>query len=898
MKIKKLSIFWFWNYKKEVEIDFSELDENKAYCLVTWENWVGKSMLFELIVNCLTWTWRVSNLKDLCNKDIIEQWKDCFVRLHLDDEKWSEYVIEKIIEANKLSLYIEFYRLSSDWNKFEIAHWNKEAKKAIEEFIQIDSNSIYDSIYSSQWELLSFFNRTPDEARRIIMNLLWTEQYLDKSKAALSVSRSLNSRIKELEEERWEKIEKNSVELNEEIENYKKEIDSLKQKEKNKNVLKEIQNEDFSFDEYLDNKKRFDNFDWEVSLDEEKKENEIKEKNKESKELELEINEIQNNEKRKIELSKEKQEIEDKKNEIESKLNDEHKWKTVETLKSFRESNENLLNSKKEKIIKLNSDKDNSSNLLNKKKEEIENIIKELLKEEQKITDSKNKEEKKREREAIQKAKNIINNFETFDDEHIEELNKAKEVFQKEKDELRIEYHTVVTKYNDNVKKLKDWNIIICHCCNSIVSEENIDHYNSKAEEYKFKDSKKEEFIKNLKEETKNLKLKKEEIEILWLETRDLITFIENIEKYHFIKLEHDELNHKISEIEKELHNISIEWKSQKELEDEIKEINESIENIKEIDSLETRIKELNNKLEEVEKLIWDKDISKLEIEKNTLLKEIDSIENELKNYREYKNIKNSYELSKLKYEKLVDKIKNYTWKDIDDNNFLEIYKWILNEDSSTDFTKEIDLFEEKIKINDKLLLEIEKHQKIENKIVFLYREKDYYDKLWEIYDFIAKDLYKKSLPLIKTIVNKKLNLSSKWKYQFHIETEKDWKEVFIPKVHLIWDSLNNARSVNTLSWWEATWVATALREAFTMLASKRSWFQWSFWVFDETFWNQDWEHLDSLIWALMENSFLKQVFLITHDNEAKDKIRMLWWQELVLYKDEDWDTQVKFISY
>lgn len=881
MKIKKLVIFWFWNYKKEVEIDFSQLDEKKAYCLVTWENWVGKSMLFELIVNCLTSTWRVSNLKELANQEVLDSWKDCFVKLHLDDEKWSEYVIEKIVENKNLSLYIEFYRIDKNWNVIYISRWNKESRKAIEEFIQIDSNSIYDSIYSSQWELLSFFNRTPDEARRIIMNLLWTEQYLDKSKTSFSIARSLNSRLKELEEERWIKIEETEDEINEKIKNNKKDILELEQKEKNKKLLNEIKEDDFEFDSYISIKNKYENTEIE-EIDEEQVEKEWKENVEKIKKLQKDINDLENNIQRKKELKEEISNIEEK---IKKVNKDNKEIKDIEKLEVNKNDIQKIIEEKKNKNLILENNKNQVKLNLEKKKKEYESFKESIS-------------NKSKDNETLNISKEIIEKWEIIEEDIIDSLKENIEWIKKDKE--RISEENAVKK--SELKKLEDllesWNTIICQCCNSIVSKENIEHYRIFIKE-NLKDSSK---VKDQEEENKKIikkidELKKEtsllEKEILDID--DLIKFSDTVIEYNWeiIKLK------KIEEEFNELNKEDLKNKSISQLEIELKEIEEEISIQKEIKMLNERKEEFIEKMKLIIDLIWDKNIEDLKSEEEKLEKYTEELREKYRAYRRYKELKNEYQIQKLKYEKISDRIKNYSWKeDINEDNFKEIYNEIIQENTDIDFSNEIEKLEKEIKEKEKLLIEIERNREINKKIDFLSKEKMQYEHLWEVYDYIAKELYKKALPVIKNTVNDKLNISSKWKYQFHIETEKDWKEVFIPKIHLVWDTLENSRSVNTLSWWEATWVATALREAFTLLASKRSWFQWSFWVFDETFWNQDWEHLDSLIEALMKNSFLKQVFLITHDNEAKDKIRMLWWQELTLYKDEDWSTQVKFTSY
>lgn len=873
MKLKKLIIFWFWNYKKEVEIDFSRLDDSKSYCLVTWENWVWKSMLFELIVNCLTWTWRVSNLKDLANKEIIEQWKDCFVKLHLDDEKWSEYVIEKIIEANKLSLYIEFYRITQNWDRIDIASWNKESKKAIEEFIQIDSNSVYDSIYSCQWELLSFFNRSPDEARRIIMNLLWTEWYLDKSKNAFSIWRNIWSRIKEIEEsfmnswiQEWTKEE-----IENEIDSKTKELDQLKKVLLKFDQLKDIKENEFNFDFFEDISKKINEIDNQDLLNDEIEKNENK--------LESSREILNNNEKKILELKN-----------IETNLN-----KSKEKLNNY----EIELNEKESEIKEI------EKSLKNEKIEELKNEKEFLINEKNKLEVELN-EFKKKEKELLNNWLQIFSwdemdfhseRFWEFNEELLDELNSDKKKIEEEIISLRLEHSKKREIFLENQEKIKNWNIALCECCWTLIEKDKYEEYHKNIKKFNIDISDNYESIKKLKELNKELLKEIQDIEKDWKWKKEEIEFIENfVNSINFINIQKDQ-----SKIKAKL-NL---WR----YDENISSINLKIENIQKLGSLKENYRKLKevyeeqlnelNLLSESFKKLWDKNIIEKEIKiKN---KEIEELIERIKTLRDNEKLLNEFKIQELNFLRFKEKIENFLdrkLKKTEENNLKDFYEKNIKNQEIDNSKEKLNLLENDIKELHKKISLIEKQENEKKKLEYLEREKMYFDWLWEIYDFIAKDLYKKSLPIIKSIVNDKLSISSKWKYQFYIETEKDWKEVFIPKIHLVWESYQKSRSVSTLSWWEATWVATALREAFTLLASKRSWFQWSFWIFDETFWNQDWDHLNSLIDALMKNSFLKQVFLITHDSEAKEKIRELWGQEIELYRDKDWATQIKFNSY
>jgi DNA repair exonuclease SbcCD ATPase subunit len=152
------------------------------------------------------------------------------------------------------------------------------------------------------------------------------------------------------------------------------------------------------------------------------------------------------------------------------------------------------------------------------------------------------------------------------------------------------------------------------------------------------------------------------------------------------------------------------------------------------------------------------------------------------------------------------------------------------------------------------------------------------YNHLWEIYDKIAKDLYKKAIPVIKTIVNQKLEIAEWWKYKFFIETEKDWKEVFIPKIYEAKKWIKSARPLSTASGWEAVRVACVLRDAKILLANKRFGINWEFSFNDEIFWSQDADHQNVLIDSLFSSNFASQVFFITHVPSAIERIRELSW--------------------
>lgn len=837
MKLHSIKIFWFWNYTKEIFVDFSLLEKEKKYCLVTWKNGVGKSMLFELVVNCLTWTGRVNNLKDLVPSEIYESWRTSFVTLKLDDWKGNFYVIEKSVSKKDWN-YIEFYKERNDGSIFEIAKGNKESKKAIEEFVQINSTTIYDSIYSSQGELMSFFEKTPEEARKTIMNILGVEDYLVKSKTSFSIGRSLEARIKEIEkiieneevvEEKFEDLLKEKEKIENEIETIKKQWDEEKMRRKS---LKEFQ------EKYITHKENFIKRDLhqhsnEVHLKEYEKNWTLEEKKKKQEELKEKIIEIQN-----------------LKRELVSSENS-----------SLRIENE----------IKENKEKIKGKKEIKWDLEKLESELDEL-------------QTKEFENNAqIKTLKNSLTNSEDyFSKKKISTLEKEKEKVNEELEQFRFSYMTISEKYNKNLSLIKEGKFVICPCCNSVVSEENKEHFENFLKTHKIKSS--SEDISVIKEENKKLLTEIEEKKKIGLETKELLKKIESsIKAKEEVEIK-KEIEILISKSEKE------KIESLKEKISQIKDY-EKVKIIKEnIKKREEELETFNQKIKGIKTLIKSLGDEEKIIEERTKLGEVIVTMEDLK--------------SEIEKQKQIETIENF-FIDSFNSSFkkkfkksLEISLFIEKELSTQFIEKDVgDLKISLQEVNKKILI-IEKIEKENKKIDFLRKEKMYYDWIGEIYDFISKDVYKKSLPIIKNIVNKKLTVSSKGKYQFFIETKKEWKEVFIPKIYNINETEEQARAVKTLSGWEATWVAVALREAFALLASKRSGFSWDFGIFDETFWNQDQEHLDLLVSSILENSFLEQVFLVTHDEQAKEKIREMCGQEIYIGRDEEGSSKVEILIH
>ena len=939
MKLKQVEIYWFWNYIEPFQLDFTKFWDSKYFVLI-WENWIWKSMIFELIVDSLFDYNRWWQLKNLIPTDFRIWSERSYVHVTFD-HLWTEYRIEKSTHYN-WSDYIEMFRIQW-WKEELLTEWNREAKAFISDFVWINRNAFFNSVYAEQWDLLSFIYETPWEARKIIMNLLWLEIHNIKSKNAAWLARQFWKRVdeKDLEiEALWINSEEIKFESKEEVLKEKKKYEERKNK-----LLKEIdvlEKKDSKIEEIIDLIKENEDilsiweYDFNKKLEEmwiiiselnlliwKKKKEALKEiescktdKEKFSK-LEEIIDSIKEEYLEEIQILKH-EEIELAKKEQDLSLF----WESLlsKEIKELKEENKKFWNITEWRALEQINDDIKNTNT------DIQNLwLNETdeFKEVEEITwkDKLEKElatliEKKTLVWFSESVKSIISRWNEIKFDSIEEeeyfnslSNDKTELSNKIIEEQKREtiLNSSIEQVSDSIKdinsQIEKWEILLCLFCWHEV--DNHDEYKWKLKEHKVKINTWEDDIKKaekkkekLNDSLKSLKIDREKVKnnIKLIELKiskiDFDSAVEIEKEFNKIEKEISEKKSLIKKAEQvEINKKIIKRKHLTELLKKFEEEKTNQENFKKKKELEESIKKkeeqnswLKEKLESDIKRIKEKDLSKKLIKLNASK---DSIDMKYKEYKEMLSLLNSIKLKQTLVKSITSDLKEI-WIENISIEVKSIPEIKLKKNKEKDFEiveKDLDTVKEEL---DKLIVISWKFDSLEKllRIKRRFSDEQYiYNELSETYWLIANKIFDEAIPIIETLVNKKISISSNWKYWFYIDTILDWKPVFAPKIYKIseWRELSS-RSVRTLSWWEAVWIATALRDAKVFLASKRTWLTWEFNINDEIFWSQDEEHREILIESIFESNFATQVFFITHVSEVIEKVKDLWWTVLKLW--------------
>jgi DNA repair protein SbcC/Rad50 len=871
-----------WRSHKKTEIEFSKGTNILVGIMGAGKSSVLEALCFGLYGNFPSLQKKKVRLSQISSRFALDEPTEVTVNFEKEDKKYS---VKRKIEKGKSNAELREGNTMLETKTEAVTNF-------VERIINVDYNTFIRAIYTEQNSLDSFLNMNPLERKRIVDELMGIDKFeLARTKITKLINitnRNLNDKLKNIENLNKDKknIEKKDcteeiLKNNNIIEKNNKEIIELKNQNNNlENKIKEEIQKKEEYNKTRDelirekgfvesNEKGLKNFKQEEYL---RFEEIINERTKEKEER-----------KNKLNLS------ENQKNEISSNLGkNEIEFKNIEQA----EEKFNLVSKEIEKIGEV-EEYEKIKEKIDKNENEIKKIEKEVWETDVLIT--KNKEE-------IQKISECKKRIEEIDKDMVSLKGIIKREIEEKKSELEnnIEWlatiKNIIKENKKSIEMLKNENLgARCPVCETELSEE----------KKKIMIIDKEEIIKNSEKE---LKEANEKIERLRNEIKRGEEGIINREKYQKEKEELNEklANSKITEEKiKEIELILNELKNKKEkLNEDKKTFNSKIDKAIKKKELEIKIEELKKiiknkeKVTEVSKELNEKK-NKIENEINELKRELEERDNKLyimKN--EIEKVKKDLELQKIIKEKKL-KI-NELENNIEKINFNEEELEKMNKENNEIKIKLSGLETEK-RMCETNLVNLNKTLKlIEEDIEIIEKNENEIKKLGESLESLK--IYQSSLietqitlrnGLIKSINNV---LERVWKVLYpYGDYEKIMVE--ITDTDYVLSALHGNGWIHiegNVSGGERASMILALKVAFSVVLAPHL----SMLVLDEPTHNLDNNSVKSLCEILREKlpKIIKQVVVITHDENLKEGAN----GQLYIFnrnKDEHEPTKIEKIS-
>ncbi len=880
MILRKITLKNFLIHE-DTQLEFSP----NGITAIIGENGSGKSSIIEAIQFAFFGDSDKGDRKDLV------KWgrKQAKVELEFETKDGLYKVIKEINKTGKnVNTNSEIYIYEN--GRFR-PYYQKEVNKVLPKITRLTKKTFFTSVLIKQGEIEGILREKPSERKKIIEDLLNINLYRKIQDQFKENQKRVKTRLDILQEDVL-KIDKNQIqqyleELNNQLEHLSKDYENLNQKLNNiKQKLKEIENQEKQASYLQSEIGKLEESIKNIKANIENYENQLKEieslKTKFS-ELESKFNQLENLEKTNQFLSQIEKLIITKESKEESIKQFKEDLKFLESFKDKAKEFEEKQNSLKQiesKLTELNQIKGEISQL-NKQIEKINLDIQKKKQEYTAIVDNLTKIYQKF--QTLKLNPLMIKEYKEANKLKLQQLEKKTKELEDKLSQVRTE-GKALRESLESIQKLEGK----CPTCLRTIEEHQKEELikelqpviEVKRKEYKELDEK----LKSLKEEKEKQDKIKElltELEPIYKSIKEkedelkqakekLSIFTHKLKNEENLRKQKEEIDQFIKEhqkyygVFKNLQSKNIQ-ESYENLNKEIKELSEKINSLlKQIDfstsskeEIEIKLRETKEKIEELKPFREEYLKAKQKIEEENKIKENEKkFEAELEN-KNKKLLELREKLDKIELDKLLNE-KEFLKKE-EDNYQKELLE----------LSGKIGSLKNEINNYEKSIEELKsKEQEIETLKIKLKK----YDKAIESIDYVCKVLEEKALYLLPKYTEE---LFEKFGFtQFS-------RLRFTEKYDIIFDALEVGASnievhSEALSGGQRIALAIALRLAIARLFNEKT----DFLILDEPTIHLDQERKRELIDLLgdfKEKNFLRQLIVITHDEEVEDRADLIY---------------------